>query len=61
MTISSFAFSYCDITSLKLPKGIKNIGRDAFGECDSLKNAVLPKSVHTIAKSLFYSCDELKP
>ncbi len=44
----------------KYGNGVKEIGGDAFTDCDALESIVLPDSVETISFKVFKSCDNLK-
>ncbi|MFR1987938.1 MAG: leucine-rich repeat protein [Prevotellamassilia sp.] len=54
------AFKYCNLESITLPQGVKNIGDDAFHHCDALKSITLPQGVKSIGYYAFSSCDNLK-
>ena len=53
--ISSGAFNYCNITSVRLPGGLEEIGRNAFWQCWSLHSIELPWSLQVIGESAFYN------
>lgn len=50
-SIADSAFYKRKILSVYIPEGIKNIGNDAFGECDSIVSISLPSTVKNIEKS----------
>ena len=55
--IGDMAFSgLYDLTSIKLPKGLKRIGDIAFYECDSLTQLTLPDSVSSLGDNPFSAC-----
>ena len=47
------------LTSITLPKGLKNIGKEAFYSCTSLKKIEIPSGIKKIDDSLFYNCKSL--
>lgn len=57
--IGADAFSDDKITSVKLPEGLQEIGRDAFYSCDALTNVELPEGLISIGSMAFCSCDAL--
>ena len=57
--IGDYAFNSDDITSVKLPEGLQEIGRDAFYSCDALTNVELPEGLISIGSMAFCSCDAL--
>lgn len=42
-----------------LPEGLRSIGKQTFGDCDSLTTMVVPNSVTAIASGAFRYCDNL--
>lgn len=48
-----------EITDLKIPNSITNIGQYAFLECDGLTSVEIPNSVTTIGPYAFYGCVNL--
>lgn len=54
------AFSYQEITSIKIPNTITFIGDQAFFACEKLSMITLPNSIKSIGKSAFTSCSNLK-
>ena len=51
--IGSYAFSYCEISSVVLPNKLKNIGLEAFDGCPNLKSITIPASVISINAAAF--------
>ena len=50
-SIADSAFYKRKILSVYIPEGIKNIGNDAFGDCDSIVSISLPSTVKNIEAS----------
>lgn len=50
-SIADSAFNRSKILSVHIPEGIKNIGYDAFGECDSIVSISLPSTVENLMAS----------
>ena len=48
-----------DITTFKIPDHIKEIGENAFWDCDCLTNIHIPNSIKKIGYSAFYNCASL--
>ena len=48
------------ITSVKLPKGVKKIGKNTFKGCTNLSSVSLPEEIKSIGDSAFENCDSLK-
>lgn len=46
--VGNRAFYGCDVTSITLPEGLKNIDANAFCNCTKLKSLYLPKTVTSI-------------
>ena len=57
--IAQHAFNGCAITSVIIPKSIRNIGPVAFFQCRSLTSITIPNSVISIGDSAFYGCNSL--
>ena len=57
--IAQHAFDGCAITSVIIPKSIRNIGTVAFFQCRSLTSITIPNSVISIGDSAFYGCNSL--
>lgn len=57
--IGNYAFQSNDITSVKLPEGLQEIGDVAFCNCDALTNIELPNSLESIGNNAFKDCDAL--
>ena len=49
-----------NITSVKLPAGLKEIPDMMFGGCDNLETLILPETVESIGAQNFYKCSKLK-
>ena len=45
-----------DTTIAVIPKGVTEIGEDAFYDCTLLKSVVIPKGVTKICESAFCGC-----
>ena len=59
--IGEMAFrSKKQLKSIVLASTVKDIGKDAFFDCDRLDNVFIPKSVETIKSYAFAECDSLK-
>lgn len=54
-----FEDAYC-IEKLTLPRGLKEIGRQAFWGCDSLESIELPDGIETIPEAAFDCCHSLQ-
>ncbi len=59
-SIEPSAFQGCKLFTVKLPKGLKNIGLFAFKNCESLENIILPKGLERIDGHAFEGCSSLK-
>jgi hypothetical protein len=57
--INSFAFSFCDFESIKLPNTVKSIGIDAFAYSDNLAEIHFSEELEIIEQGAFYSCNGL--
>ena len=57
--IGEGAFAGSDMTSLRLPDGLKYIGDLAFTCCDGLTSVTIPGSVTGIGEDAFSCCDNL--
>lgn len=58
--IADEAFRYGELNTLILPEGVQYIGKRAFADCVTLKEAVFPKSLVGIDKKAFSGCCSLK-
>ena len=58
-TIGFFAFSECEITSVKFPKTLKCIENQSFNS-SALKEVIIPYGVETIGVSAFAQCQQLE-
>ncbi len=54
-----YAFFRKSVNSVKLPKSLKSIGREAFRDCGNLVSVSFPKSVERIGDSAFEGCEAL--
>lgn len=57
--ISNNALSYCKMTSVTIPGGVKSIGDRAFENCTGLTSIDLPPSLNSLGDYAFYSCTGL--
>ncbi len=58
VSVAESAFEDCkDLTEIKLPDGITEIGSRAFAGCDSLEKIVLPGTLEKTGERLFDGCD----
>lgn len=48
------------ITSIDIPRGVTNIGTQAFNQCKNLTSVTIPDSVTRIEQYAFYNCTNLK-
>ncbi len=55
--IGEYAFSETDITTIKIPEGIKVIRERAFSGCSWLSTIVLPTTIEEIEPYAFVNCD----
>lgn len=59
--IGYYAFNYCkELTSVKIPNGVKEIKDGAFSYSDSFKTITIPNSVEKIGNGVFTRCDNLE-
>ena len=58
-TISSHAFSQCNIQSINIPDGVREIKNNAFLNCTKLSNINITDSVTTIGNGAFENCTSL--
>lgn len=59
-TLPRYAFlDKASLTSVKLPKVLKEIGLGAFRACDGLTSIIIPEKVTTIKEQTFYQCRSL--
>ncbi|MBP5628388.1 MAG: leucine-rich repeat protein [Bacteroidaceae bacterium] len=59
-TVGEEAYHYSMLPSLTLPEGLETIGRNAFRECDRLKEVTLPSTLKTLGHAAFWTCDSLR-
>lgn len=52
--ITDFAFSYCNISEVRIGGSVSKICYSAFYGCSALKSIVMPKSVKSISSYAFY-------
>ena len=52
--------SNSDLESVKLSKGLQEIGEDAFYECTNLQSIDIPEGTKSIGRYAFYGCTSLK-
>ena len=57
--IAENAFSNSGVTAVRLPSGLKSIGKGAFSWCDKLVGIDLPPSLEVIEDSAFAQCQSL--
>lgn len=48
-----------EVTAVKIPEGVKEIGNGAFNGMTDLKEAIIPESCTTIGTGLFFGCTNL--
>lgn len=58
--IKNWAFSGSKLRKIDIPNTIKTIGKNAFNNCQGLKEIVLPNSLSEIGDAAFSSCSNLK-
>ncbi len=54
------AFAGTDIEQITLPASVKNIGVEAFKNCEKLHTVVLQEGLESIGNSAFFECSALK-
>lgn len=60
LVIADWAFgNRSNLTSITIPDGVTNIGRNSFCDCGSLTSIIIPNSVKSIGYSAFDSCNKL--
>ena len=57
--IGKNAFLYSNMTSVKMPEGLKTIGFQAFAGCNGLTSVTVPDSVTSIGTGAFATCYNL--
>ena len=58
--IANNAFSFSKMTSIVIPDSVKNIGENAFANCDDLKSVTIGNGVTSIGASAFQDCNDLE-
>lgn len=58
--IAPYAFSGCNMKSIKLPESLEKIGEYCFNSCPNLESITIPGKVKEIKRNCFYDCDKLK-
>lgn len=58
--IKTAAFLGLGITSVTIPKGVKEINNEVFSGCANLKNVILPEGVTKIGRDAFSQCSSLE-
>ncbi len=59
--IENMAFySLSNVSSVKLPEGLEEIGVFAFAECVQLKTVTFPSTLKSVEKGAFYGCGALE-
>jgi len=59
-TVGDEAFHYSMMPSLTLNEGLEAIGKNAFRECDRLKEVTLPSTIKSLGHAAFWTCDSLR-
>lgn len=59
-TVGEEAFRYSMMPSLTLNEGLETIGKNAFRECDRLKEVTLPSTIKSLGHAAFWTCDSLR-
>ena len=57
--IGKFAFYNCNITSVTIGSGVKNIGDNAFEKCGNLTKVIISEGVTSIGNNVFAKCSKL--
>lgn len=57
--IAEGAFLRSHLTSITIPKNVKEIGRKAFQDCPNLSTITIPDNVKEIGEYAFYDCENL--
>ena len=53
--LGNYAFSGCGLNSVDLSTVVK-MGKEVFGNCDSLRNVAIPSNIKNVPENAFYSC-----
>lgn len=59
-TVGEEAFHYSMMPSLTLNEGLETIGKNAFRECDRIKEVTIPSTLTTLGHAAFWTCDSLR-
>ena len=52
-SIATYAFDYCNMPAVNLPKSLKCIGGNAFRDCEKLTSISIPSSITRIGDNIF--------
>jgi hypothetical protein len=55
-SIGDYAFDNCGITTLTLPRGVRQVGKYAFDHCKKLTKVNFPDDFGVISEGMFYGC-----
>ncbi|WP_407400025.1 leucine-rich repeat domain-containing protein [Treponema sp.] len=58
--IAPYAFSGCNMKSIRLPDSLTKIGEYCFNSCPNLESITIPGKVKEIKRNCFNKCDKLK-
>lgn len=58
--IPEYAFTYCPLRTISLPRSIKAVGKSAFSDCNQLIEVDIKEGTSVIGEYAFHSCDDLK-
>lgn len=53
--LGEYAFSGCGLNSVDLST-VAKMGKEVFGNCDSLRNVTIPSNIKNVPENAFYSC-----
>lgn len=59
-TVGDEAFHYSMMPSLTLNEGLETIGKNAFRECDRIKEVTIPSTIKSLGHAAFWTCDSLR-
>ena len=60
VAVSDYAFYGAQVTTVRLPEGVANIGIVAFADCPNLESVTLPGTVTRIGEMAFARCGRLQ-